>query len=66
MRFPLEHHEIPTNGIRLHVVQSGPATGPLVLLLHGFPESGTGGDISSHIWPPPDTGCGPQTSGVTI
>jgi epoxide hydrolase 4 len=38
MRFPLEHHESPTNGIRLHVVQSGPATGPLVLLLHGFPE----------------------------
>jgi epoxide hydrolase 4 len=38
MQFPLEHHEIPTNGIRLHVVQSGPASGPLVLLLHGFPE----------------------------
>ena len=38
MRFPLEHHEIPTNGIRLHVVQTGPVTGPLVLLLHGFPE----------------------------
>jgi epoxide hydrolase 4 len=38
MRFPLEHQEIPTNGIRLHVVQTGPVTGPLVLLLHGFPE----------------------------
>jgi pimeloyl-ACP methyl ester carboxylesterase len=38
MRFPLEHHEIPTNGIRLHVVQTGPVTGPLVLMLHGFPE----------------------------
>jgi epoxide hydrolase 4 len=38
MRFLLEHHEIPTNGIRLHVAQTGPVTGPLVLLLHGFPE----------------------------
>jgi pimeloyl-ACP methyl ester carboxylesterase len=38
MRWSVEHHQITTNGIRLHVVQSGPATGPLVLLLHGFPE----------------------------
>jgi epoxide hydrolase 4 len=29
---------IPTNGIRLHVVEAGPEDGPLVLLLHGFPE----------------------------
>lgn len=28
--------EIP--GIRLHVVEAGPEDGPLVLLLHGFPE----------------------------
>jgi pimeloyl-ACP methyl ester carboxylesterase len=34
----LEHHRVPTNGITLHVVQAGPADGPLVLLLHGFPE----------------------------
>ena len=34
----LEHHYVRTNGVRLHVVQCGPATGPLVLLLHGFPE----------------------------
>ena len=34
----LEHQEISTNGVRLHVAQSGPASGPLVLLLHGFPE----------------------------
>lgn len=26
------------NGINLHVVQAGPADGPLVILLHGFPE----------------------------
>jgi epoxide hydrolase 4 len=38
MHWPVEHHQIATNGIRLHVVQTGPATGPLVLLLHGFPE----------------------------
>lgn len=29
---------IATNGIRLHVVEAGPEDGPLVLLLHGFPE----------------------------
>jgi pimeloyl-ACP methyl ester carboxylesterase len=36
--YPLTHHYVPTNGLRLHVVQAGPATGPLVVLLHGFPE----------------------------
>jgi pimeloyl-ACP methyl ester carboxylesterase len=34
----LEHIFLPTNGIRLHVVQSGSRYGPLVILLHGFPE----------------------------
>ncbi|CAN5456609.1 alpha/beta hydrolase [soil metagenome] len=34
----IEHTFINTNGIRLHVVQSGPIDGPLVILLHGFPE----------------------------
>jgi epoxide hydrolase 4 len=34
----LEHSHIATNGINLHVVQSGLAGGPAVLLLHGFPE----------------------------
>ena len=29
---------IKTNGVKLHVVQSGPVDGPLVILLHGFPE----------------------------
>src|ERR671939_1980095 len=38
MDLPVEHHQILTNGIRLHVVQTGPITGPLVLLLPGFPE----------------------------
>jgi len=35
---PLESGMVATNGIRLHVVQAGPADGPPVLLLHGFPE----------------------------
>jgi epoxide hydrolase 4 len=35
---PLSHLEITTNGVRLHVVEAGPADGPPVLLLHGFPE----------------------------
>ncbi|WP_055562279.1 alpha/beta fold hydrolase [Hymenobacter sp. AT01-02] len=38
MEHELEHHFVQTNGITLHVVQSGPAQGPLVVLLHGFPE----------------------------
>ncbi|TYZ06262.1 alpha/beta hydrolase [Hymenobacter lutimineralis] len=38
MAFPLEHHDIRTNGVTLHVAQCGPANGPLVVLLHGFPE----------------------------
>jgi pimeloyl-ACP methyl ester carboxylesterase len=32
------HTLIKTNGINLHVVQAGPESGPLVILLHGFPE----------------------------
>jgi pimeloyl-ACP methyl ester carboxylesterase len=35
---PLESGFFETNGVRLHVVQAGPETGPPVLLLHGFPE----------------------------
>lgn len=38
MAFDLEHQQVPTNGITLHVVQCGPLDGPLVVLLHGFPE----------------------------
>ncbi|HEX6606126.1 MAG TPA: alpha/beta hydrolase [Chloroflexia bacterium] len=34
----LEEHYIPTNGITLHVMAAGPSEGPLVVLLHGFPE----------------------------
>ena len=38
MNTPFEHTYIPTNGVRLHVVQAGPEEGPLVILLHGYPE----------------------------
>ena len=34
----MDNQYISTNGISLHVVQSGPKEGPLVILLHGFPE----------------------------
>lgn len=34
----LEHHWVAANGVRLHVVAAGPSDGPVVLLLHGFPE----------------------------
>jgi epoxide hydrolase 4 len=34
----LEHHDVAVNGVTLHVVQGGPEKGPLVMLLHGFPE----------------------------
>jgi pimeloyl-ACP methyl ester carboxylesterase len=33
---PWSHHETVVNGVRLHYVEAG--TGPLVVLLHGFPE----------------------------
>jgi len=29
---------VQTNGLRLHVVEAGPPSGPPVVLLHGFPE----------------------------
>jgi pimeloyl-ACP methyl ester carboxylesterase len=32
------HRTIATNGIHLHAVEAGPASGPLLILLHGFPE----------------------------
>lgn len=34
----IAHHTIPVNGVKLHVAQAGPEDGPLVILLHGFPE----------------------------
>ena len=34
-----ESRYIPVNGLELHAVLAGPLDGPLVLLLHGFPEN---------------------------
>jgi len=35
----LAFSHIQANGMRLHVAEAGPGNGPLVFLLHGFPES---------------------------
>ena len=32
------HEQVPANGIELHVAVAGPADGPPVVLVHGFPE----------------------------
>jgi epoxide hydrolase 4 len=32
------HRQVQANGIRLHVVEAGDGAGPVVLLLHGFPD----------------------------
>jgi len=62
--YPLEHHHVPTNGLHLHVVQCGPADGPLVILLHGFPEFWYGwrhqlaflAEAGYHVWAPDQRG----------
>jgi len=35
---PWTHREVTANGVRFHLAEHGPATGELVVLLHGFPE----------------------------
>jgi pimeloyl-ACP methyl ester carboxylesterase len=34
----LRERFIQTNGVKLHVMETGPADGPMILFLHGFPE----------------------------
>lgn len=34
----LSHGYVRANGVQLHVVTAGPGDGPLVILLHGYPE----------------------------
>ncbi|HEX4962847.1 MAG TPA: alpha/beta hydrolase [Thermoanaerobaculia bacterium] len=34
----IRHRTFSVNGVRLHAVEAGPADGPLLILLHGFPE----------------------------
>jgi pimeloyl-ACP methyl ester carboxylesterase len=36
---PWQHRHVAANGARFHVAEAGPAQGPPVLLLHGFPET---------------------------
>jgi epoxide hydrolase 4 len=38
MNTEIEHQQIKTNGITLHVAETGPKDGPLLFLLHGYPE----------------------------
>lgn len=35
---PWKHRDVTASGLRFHIAEHGPADGPLVLLLHGFPE----------------------------
>jgi pimeloyl-ACP methyl ester carboxylesterase len=34
----IRHRDVELDGVRLHLAEAGPADGPVVLLLHGFPE----------------------------
>jgi pimeloyl-ACP methyl ester carboxylesterase len=60
----LEHVNLPTNGIHLHVVQTGSRYGSLVILLHGFPEFWYGwrkqiqplADAGFRVWVPDQRG----------
>jgi pimeloyl-ACP methyl ester carboxylesterase len=37
-RFPVRSSRRTGNGVSLHVAEAGPEDGPIILLLHGFPE----------------------------
>jgi pimeloyl-ACP methyl ester carboxylesterase len=61
-----EAHDVPTNGVRLRVLQEGPADGPLAILLHGFPEHAGAWSVHSallaragyRVWAPDQRGYG--------
>ncbi|MCI0646645.1 MAG: alpha/beta hydrolase [Chloroflexi bacterium] len=60
----MNHQLVHTNGLTLHVVQDGPPAGPLVLLLHGFPDFWYGwrhqipalAAAGYHVWAPDQRG----------
>jgi pimeloyl-ACP methyl ester carboxylesterase len=60
----MTHTFVETNGVRLHVVQAGPETGPLIILLHGFPEFWYGwhqqidalAEVGYRVWVPDQRG----------
>ena len=62
----ISHRHIETNGIRMHVAESGPADGPPVVLCHGFPECWYSwrhqlqvlGDAGYHVLAPDQRGYG--------
>lgn len=35
----IKHQNVSCNGVRIHVASAGPEDGPLIIFLHGFPES---------------------------
>jgi pimeloyl-ACP methyl ester carboxylesterase len=51
----ITHRFIDVHGLRMHLAEAGPEDGPVVLLLHGFPEcwyswpSGTAGRPRAHV-----------------
>jgi pimeloyl-ACP methyl ester carboxylesterase len=62
----IRHRFVDTNGIRMHVAESGPTDGPAVVLCHGFPECWYSwrhqlralGDAGYHVLAPDQRGYG--------
>ncbi|MEM9056188.1 MAG: haloalkane dehalogenase [Pseudomonadota bacterium] len=53
--YPFEPHYVDVDGLRMHYVDAGPTTGPVVLLLHGEPSWSY---LYRHMIPPLETaGC---------
>ena len=55
MTAAIRFHRVATNGVTLNVAEAGPEAGPVVLLLHGFPENWYG--WRHQIGPLADAGC---------